>query len=725
MNSATSLRMSSMARERRTDPGRQAPRSREAPPLPIASPWQSMRPPARARSSAARIAAVPARYALAGIVALSFVFRLAAVLAHSVPLYFPDEYIYGTLARSLAESGKLAIRGQPAHFPALLEPLLAAPFWLFHDPMLAYRLTLGLNALAMSLAAIPVYLLARRLGLGAGLALGAAALAVASPDLLFASFLLADPIAYPLVLTALYLGVRALEHADVEGAGRLRDGRAGSRPSHGSSTRCCRSPSSRRRSSSSAGASAATGRRSRCSGFPCVAVVALGPSRVLGYYSVVGHDHVPAFAALKWAAIDTMMLAYSAGWILIPGAIVGLALALARPHTRVERAFGALALFVSAGVFVEAAIYAARGSTRYQERYLFALLPLVALAFGLYVRRGWPHRLAVALVSGGDAPPLGARAALRLHRRRQQAGLAVPVRRLPPRGAALGRGPGRSWSRSRQGSSRCSPSCWWAESTPPRSRSASPAIACVLASVGSFVFDRDNAVERPRVDAPRPHLDRPHRPPERLARPDARRAARPRDRAALLEPEREPGRPAPGRRGDRRVRRHAGHRYGRRANGRRPRADHRPDPVRVVRGAGGADGRALRRPRREPRPLQARRDASPLAPRRRALHRRLARPCRAAHRLARRERPHGRNADPPALSPEGHPADPDDLHRAWARSGRCSSRRAAHAPSSSTRAAGTRGCSTTAPPSTPISTTDARSASSSTRRSSSGTRRSP
>ena len=28
-----------------------------------------------------------------------------------------------------------------AHFPALLEPLLASPFWLFHDPDLAYRLT--------------------------------------------------------------------------------------------------------------------------------------------------------------------------------------------------------------------------------------------------------------------------------------------------------------------------------------------------------------------------------------------------------------------------------------------------------------------------------------------------------------------------------------------------------------------------------------------------------
>lgn len=159
----------------------------------------------------ARLAAVPARLTLGAIVGLSFVFRLLAGLAHATPLYFPDEYIYGSLARSLATSGRLAIRGTPAHFPALLEPLLAAPFWLTGDPELAYRLTQGLNALAMSLAAVPVYLLARRLGLGQWLGLASAALAVAFPDLLYASFVMADPIAYPLVLGAVYAGVCALD----------------------------------------------------------------------------------------------------------------------------------------------------------------------------------------------------------------------------------------------------------------------------------------------------------------------------------------------------------------------------------------------------------------------------------------------------------------------------------------------------------------------------------
>ena len=76
----------------------------------------------------ARLVAIPARYVVALVVAISFGFRFLAGLAHATPLYFSDEYIYSTLARSLATAGKPLIRNGPAHFPALLEPILAAPF---------------------------------------------------------------------------------------------------------------------------------------------------------------------------------------------------------------------------------------------------------------------------------------------------------------------------------------------------------------------------------------------------------------------------------------------------------------------------------------------------------------------------------------------------------------------------------------------------------------------
>ncbi|TML33947.1 MAG: glycosyltransferase family 39 protein [Actinobacteria bacterium] len=352
----------------------------------------------------ARAAAVPARLLLAGLVAVSFGLRFAAALVHTTPLYFPDEYIYGTIARSLAESGRPLIRGHSAHFPAMLEPLLAAPFWLTHDPAVAYRLTQAENALAMSLAAIPVYLLVRRLGGGSWMALAAGALTVASPDLFFASFVLADAIAYPLVLGAVYLGVCALS----EPTRRLQVGfavlaglatfarvqyvflpivfLAAALVVDGWSVRTVW-----RRYRLSLGLYAA----------PVLLVAVLGPKRLLGYYSGVADLGVKPGAIGHWLGTDALLLAYSAGFALVPGALVGLAYALWRPRTRDEKAFAALAVGALLAIFVEASLYAASGTLRFQERYLMVLPPLVLPAFALWLRHNRPGaRLAAVLGLG-------------------------------------------------------------------------------------------------------------------------------------------------------------------------------------------------------------------------------------------------------------------------------------------------------------------------------------
>lgn len=350
----------------------------------------------------ARAAAIPARLLLAGIVAASFAVRFVAALGHSTPLYFPDEYIYSAIARSLAEHGRPLIRGNSAHFPAMVEPLLAAPFWLTHDPNLAYRLTQAENALAMSLAAIPVYLLLRRLGGGAWAALAAAALTVASPDLFFSSFVLADAIAYPLVLGAVYLGVCAL-----------------SRPSRGTQlgfaglavlatfTRIqyvflplvfvAAALVVER------GSVRSVWRRFRLSlllyAAPLAFAAALGPRRLLGYYSGVADLHVRPGAIVHWLGTDSMLLAYAAGFALVPGALAGLAFALWRPRSREECGLAALSVGLLLGLFAEAALYATNGSDRFQERYLMILMPLAFPAFWLWLRRGRPAPRVVALVA--------------------------------------------------------------------------------------------------------------------------------------------------------------------------------------------------------------------------------------------------------------------------------------------------------------------------------------
>ncbi len=335
-----------------------------------------------------------ARVALTLVVLGSFALRLVASAAHPVPRYFPDEYLYTAIARALGTGHAPSVRGASANFPALLEPIAAAPFHALFSPEIAYRLTQAENALFMSLAAVPVYLLARRLSLSARYALACAIFAVAIPDLVFASYTLADPIAYPFAMGALAAGVAALDRpsrrlqvlflalaglamfarvqyvvlpaAFVVAAFVLDRQRA---------LRTQRLPLV-------------------LLGLPVVAAVALGPSRVFGYYSNVTNLHVGG-QLLRWAAIDLFLLAFSTGIMLVPGALV----ALARPRGRTETAFAALTAVFAAGLLAEAALYASNGSSRFQERYLFALLPLVPVAFGLYLKHGRRSRVPVGLLS--------------------------------------------------------------------------------------------------------------------------------------------------------------------------------------------------------------------------------------------------------------------------------------------------------------------------------------
>ncbi len=335
-----------------------------------------------------------ARVALTLVVAGSFTARAVASAGHPAPRYFPDEYLYLAFARALGSGHAPEVRGEAAHFPALLAPVLAAPFQALFSPELAYRLTQAENALLMSLAAVPVYLLARRLRLPSRYSLACAVFAVALPDLVFASYTLADPVAYPFALGAIAAGVWAIDK-----------------------------PSRRAQLLFLALAFLATFARVQyvvlpaafvvaavavdrrrvfrtqrlaliCMAVPLLGVLALGPSRLLGYYSSVGNLHVGG-KLLTWAATDLFLLAFASGVVLVPGAVV----ALARARGRTESAFAVFVAVFAAGLLLEAALYASNGSLRFQERYLFALLPLLPVAFGLYLKHGRPARVAVALLS--------------------------------------------------------------------------------------------------------------------------------------------------------------------------------------------------------------------------------------------------------------------------------------------------------------------------------------
>jgi len=352
-----------------------------------------------------RAAAVPALFWLAGIVVASFGARLFAAAGRVVPYYLPDEYMYPSLARSIAQHGRPLIRGVGVHFPALLEPIVTSPVWLVtNDPQTAWRLTQGLHALIVSLAAIPAYLLARRVGLSPVLALLVGALAVAIPDTVYASSMLADSLAYPLVLASLCAGMHVvvdasrraqlafivftalaifarIEYAIVPAAvalGALAADRF----------RMLRTVQRLWPSLVVLGAA------------PALVFVVLGSRRVLGPYADARHALAP-LSILQWVGRDAMLLAYSSGWVIVPGALVGLVYALSRPRTRAEIGFAVSTLVLGAALLLEAAQIADTDSRRFQERHVFVLLPLLAIAFGLYVQRGLPRRLPVAAISAG------------------------------------------------------------------------------------------------------------------------------------------------------------------------------------------------------------------------------------------------------------------------------------------------------------------------------------
>jgi hypothetical protein len=353
------------------------------------------------------VAARSARTAqMRDLVAASFVVRTLTGWLRATPVYFPDEYIYSELGRSIAEHGRPLIRGAEAHFPALLQPLLTAPAWLVNDVETSFRLVQLMGAFAMSLAAVPVFLLARRLGLTAPLALGLALLAVAVPDMLYAAWMLADPFAYPLALGAVAAAVSALDRPSrrsqvafvgLAGLATLTRVQFVFLPlcfllaviGVGLRERRLRAVLTEQR---------------LAFGLFALALVPLvlgGPSRIVGYYEGVLDLELAPLALGKWAAADAMLVLYSCGWILAPGALIGIALSLWRPRTRAELAFGCVSVLFSAAVLFQAGLYAANGADRIQERYFFYVLPLVFLGFGLFASRGWPHRIPHALIALG------------------------------------------------------------------------------------------------------------------------------------------------------------------------------------------------------------------------------------------------------------------------------------------------------------------------------------
>jgi hypothetical protein len=331
---------------------------------------------------------------------MAFGVRVALAWLHLTPLYFPDEYLYTALGRSFAALHGPSVRGATANFPALLQPLLTSLAWRIGSVESAFRAVQVIESAAFTLAAWPAYLLARRIGAGKKLAFAVAAGALLVPDALYAGFVLAEAIAYPLALAAIAAGVSSLAEprrrsqvlflvfAALATFARLQLGVvplcfAIAAVAIGLRERRLRD--TLREQWLVFGAIAATG----------LIVLAAVAVRGLGYYAGARHLH---FAPASIGRNLTVLL-YAGGWAIMPAAAVGLWVAMARPRSRAQAAFGWLTVSFGGALFFEAAVW---GDTQLvQERYVFYLLPLALVAFCVQATQGWPLRRVQALLAAG------------------------------------------------------------------------------------------------------------------------------------------------------------------------------------------------------------------------------------------------------------------------------------------------------------------------------------
>ena len=355
-----------------------------------------------------RLARVPAWAWLAGIVGLSWAIRVWLVRDMVAPFVFVDEAVYTELARSLADTATFAVRGVPVSGYSILYPALLAPaYGVFDNLVDAYAAAKATNAIVMSLAAIPTYLLARRVA-SVRLALLGAAISVAVPSMAYTATMTTESLFYPVSLAFAFVLVRYLERPAWPRLAALVVALAVAFATRSQSLAFVPAIATaplllallRSRGSVvrpfvplyAIGAAAA------------LALVALQAARgrsladLLGAYSIVGEGGYDAGQVLRFWLWHVEELDLYVG--VVPFAALLLALLVGRglPERLQEHVAATTALVVWSTLAVGA--FASRfASDRVQDRYLFFLAPLLVVVVLAWVELGAPRPKAATAVA--------------------------------------------------------------------------------------------------------------------------------------------------------------------------------------------------------------------------------------------------------------------------------------------------------------------------------------
>jgi hypothetical protein len=153
--------------------------------------------------------------ALVGLATVSAVLRVALVGQVQGPLVFMDELGYERMAQSFAQTGHFALFGKAGLAYSPLYPIVLSPIYALTSSMhTAYEWAKVENAVLISLSVFPVCGIAR-FALPRGRAVGVAALSLLAPLMLYSGFEMAESLAYPLGLLAIWMMLRAVRRPSI------------------------------------------------------------------------------------------------------------------------------------------------------------------------------------------------------------------------------------------------------------------------------------------------------------------------------------------------------------------------------------------------------------------------------------------------------------------------------------------------------------------------------
>jgi hypothetical protein len=156
-----------------------------------------------------RLLAQPTWRILLVVVGVSAAVRAWAGDTLPTPWIAPDELIYADLGRSFWHSGHFELWGHPVALFSAVYPVFAGLPLSLHDRVAGYELLKGLQAVVMSLTAIPVYFWGREL-VSRGWALVAATLSLAVPSLAYSGLIMTEVAFYPVFVLAAWALARAI-----------------------------------------------------------------------------------------------------------------------------------------------------------------------------------------------------------------------------------------------------------------------------------------------------------------------------------------------------------------------------------------------------------------------------------------------------------------------------------------------------------------------------------